>query len=178
MNIKTRPFTTGELQALLLHSNEPWRSIFHLAYATGLRISDLLQIPFNPDHDSIIVVEKKTGTARQIRITPSIAYDIRTIQNHGPLRVRRYLFPCRDVSSYRKAIVRYAALAKIDLDRIAFHSLRKTCATHISENIGIIAANQFLAHKSLNTTMRYIEQDAIVVSNFLEAQTNLLARLS
>lgn len=178
MNIKTRPFTVGELQALLLHSPEPWRSIFHLAYATGLRISDLLQIPYSTGHSSISVVEKKTGIERQIRITPSIAYDIQTIQNHGTLRVRKYLLPCRDVSSYRKAIVRYAALAKIDLDRIAFHSLRKTCATHISENIGVIAANQFLAHKSLNTTMRYIEQDVIVVSDFLEAQTHLIARLS
>lgn len=178
MNIKTRPFTEGELQALLLHSPEPWRSIFHLAYATGLRISDLLQIPYSIGQSSISIVEKKTGTERRIRITPSIAYDIQTIQNHGPWHVRKYLLPCRDISTYRKAIVRYAAMAKINLDRIAFHSLRKTCATHISENIGIIAANQFLAHKSLTTTMRYIEQDTIVVSDFLEAQTHLIARLS
>ena len=47
MNIKTRPFTQDEFQKLLWVAPDPWRSIFQIAYLTGLRISDLLEIPYS-----------------------------------------------------------------------------------------------------------------------------------
>ena len=176
MNIKTRPFTLFEIQSLVSHSPEPWRAIYMIAYQTGLRVSDLLRLPFRLPASPFYLSEKKTGNTRKIQISPSIASSWISIQSFGVQR--DFLFPFRDVSAYRKALVRHCAYCGIDLDRVAFHSIRKSTATHISENIGILAAMDFLGHKKLSTTMLYIEQDSVECANLLEANTHLFSRVN
>lgn len=166
MNIKTRPFTQEEFQKLLWVSPEPWRSIFHLAYLTGLRISDLLLLRSGSVPQRIIITEKKTGNVRNIQVNPSIITAWNRISAYS---TNEYLLPFRDQSSYRKAIYRYSAAAQIPLDRLAFHSIRKTTATQICNSMGIVAAYQFLGHKRISTTMKYIEMDALEIGGVLEA---------
>jgi hypothetical protein len=59
MNITTRPFSTEEAVLLILRSKTTLERNFFLALYTGLRISDLLKLPWNPCPDSIVVEEQK-----------------------------------------------------------------------------------------------------------------------
>ena len=187
MNIKTRPLSQSELLLLFGFSSPTWKAIFTIAYITALRVSDLINLTFdNIVGDRLEVVEQKTGKSKSIVIGPSLrmaldyfskpATRIQFSRMYSGDR-ENHLLPFSDPSSYRKAIVRYCALARIPLDRIAFHSLRKTAATAIAQNIGIIAANQFLGHSKLSTTMDYVEINSIEVSNLLEAREQFEGRM-
>lgn len=165
MNIKTRPLTQAEFQTLIWNTPNPWKSIFMLAYSTGLRISDLLLLEKKPCPPVLSVKEKKTGN----RVTFKVSDSIRDSWNYlysGPWE--KYLLPHRDVSTYRKALVRYCTLANIDTSRVAFHSIRKTTATTIFKSLGFMAANQFLGHVKQSTTMKYIEIDQVEIANALD----------
>ena len=168
MNIKTRPFTQDEFQKLLWVAPDPWRSIFQIAYLTGLRISDLLEIPYSEPPIILRITEKKTGTIRKIDVNLALRTCWNNLLSYSS---GVYLFPYRDASSYRKAIYRYCLKAQINLDRIAFHSIRKTCATDIYNRFGLVPAFQFLGHKRITTTMEYIEVSALEINNLLELTT-------
>lgn len=187
MNIKTRPLSQSELLQLYAASSPTWKAIFTIAYITALRVSDLIALTFdNIVGDRLEVKEQKTGKIKSIVIGPSLhnaleyffkpATRIQFSRMYSGDR-ETHILPFCDPSSYRKAIVRYCALAQIPLHRVAFHSLRKTAATTIASNIGIIAANQFLGHSKLSTTMDYVEINSIEVSNLLEAKEHFEGRM-
>lgn len=177
MNIKTRPFTLQEIHALFAVSPTAWRHIFKLAYVTALRVGDIINLDAKFPELEMSIVEQKTGKSKKIISGPAVkaAYEFfmnpayrKSITKYQTTRKNK-LLPFGSASTYRKATARYAAFAMIDLDRISFHSFRKTAATEITKNIGIFAAQKFLNHSRLSTTMLYIDQDAIEVSSLLEA---------
>lgn len=165
MNIKTRPLTQAEFQTLIWNTPNPWRSVFMLAYSTGLRISDLLRLEKKPCPPVLYVKEKKTGNKVSFKVTPSIkeAWDYLANQPGDT-----WLLQNRDPSTYRKALVRYCRLAGIDTSRVAFHSIRKTTATTIYKSLGFLAANQYLGHVKQSTTLKYIELDQVEIGSILE----------
>lgn len=186
MNIKTRPLTLCEYQKLVLASPPTWAHIFQLGFITAMRLSDLINLKWSDISNSINIVEGKTQKQRKIIIghqlhssldyfrDPGIRFQYRKFYGQGR---ENYVLPFKDPSGYRKALVRCCAFAQIDLGRIAFHSLRKTAATQISQNLGVIAASNYLNHTKLSTTMLYIEEDAIEVSSLLESSAMLTRRV-
>lgn len=181
MNIKTRPFTQKEIHSLFEVAPVDWRHIFRLAYVTALRVSDLINLDAKDPGIELSVIEGKTKKQKKIIVGPVVrsAFDFflnpeyrKSIDKYESTRKDK-LLPFGDSSTYRKATTRYAAYAMIDLNRISFHSFRKTAATEITKNLGIFAAQKFLNHSRITTTMLYIDQDAIEVSSLLEA-CNLL----
>lgn len=177
MNIKTRPFTQVEIRSLFDVAPIYWRHIFRLAYVTALRVSDLIALHAVDPGAEITIIEGKTKKLKKIIVGPAVkaAYDYFMNPDYR-LSIAKYqstregmLLPFGDPSSYRKATIRYASYAMIDLNRISFHSFRKTAATEITKNLGIFAAQKFLNHSRLATTLLYIDQDAIEVSSLLEA---------
>ena len=166
MNIKTRPLSQAEFQRLLAETPNPWKSIFTLAYCSGLRISDLLSLKRLPIGYDITLYEKKTHRKNTIPINPPMREAWMFLYNFHD---GEYLLPFRDTSTYRKALVRFCKRSNISPYRIAFHSIRKTTATTIYQSLGFVAASRFLNHAKLTTTMHYIELDAIEVSNLLES---------
>lgn len=186
MNTKTRPLTLAEYQSLIRHSPEPWSYIFQIAFITALRLGDLVDLTFDNIGDQITVVEQKTGKLKSIPIGPALRGCVdyfsspstrdRFHKQYSKGRII-HLLPFSDHSAYRKALVRCASYAMIPLERLAFHSLRKTAATMIAQNLGVIAASQYLNHSKLSTTMLYIEEDSIKVQNLLEAEAMLSLRV-
>lgn len=170
MNIKTRPFTPAEFQTLIFSTPQPWKSIYLMAFNTGLRISDLLALKRKPCPQVIDIIEQKTHRRNTIKVTPNIreAWDYLFNYHTG-----YYLFPYNDISTYRKALVRHCRKCGINTDRIAFHSIRKTTATSIYRSLGFAAASQFLNHAKLSTTMHYIEMDAVEIGSALDATINM-----
>lgn len=181
MNVKTRPFTQGELQALFNVTPVNWRHVFKLAYVTALRVSDLINLEAKDPGFELIVTEGKTKKQKKVLVGPAVraAYDyflnpdVRASIDKYKTTRKGMLLPFGDSSTFRKATIRYASYAMIDLYRISFHSFRKTAATEITKNLGIFAAQKFLNHSRLSTTMLYIDQDAIEVSSLLEAASLL-----
>ena len=147
MNIKTRPLTQAEFQVLIWNCTPYWKAVYLLAYSTGLRISDLLQLPNDPCPNVIVLREKKTKRINTIKVNNIIrdSWEQLRLNNNT-----KHLLVKRDVSTYRKSLVKHCKLAGIDTNRIAFHSLRKTTATTIYNSLGFVvsAADATLSRRS------------------------------
>lgn len=155
MNITTRPLSNDELRLLLMRSRSPWKQIYYIAVYTGLRISDLIRLPWTPEPDYRPIIEMKTKKPKLIMWTDSARGIWLNLYSYG--KPRKYLFPLGDISSYRKHLQRDCILLGIDGYRISFHSLRKTHATIIFKNFGIIQAKKSLNHSDMRTTESYLD---------------------
>lgn len=182
MNITTRPLTQDEAVRLLSSTPSPWTHIFSFSIRTGLRLGDIIRLRISDiGPSSISIIEEKTGKPKTIKLTDPIRNDIAFFRNPknrealGMYYEKRpdHVFPYGDPSTYRKALIRYCILAMIDLDRVSFHSLRKTAATIIFNELGISHASQFLGHSRVSTTMRYIEIDQVEISSIMDIHLHI-----
>lgn len=155
MNITTRPLLTDELIQLVLGTPTPWKEIFFLAAYTGLRVSDQLELPWQIDPPTWPIIEHKTGKKKYLAFTDMAIGYWRSLYNFGD--PRRFLYPARDVSTYRKALKARCIALGIPEQRIAFHSFRKTHALITYRENGLLAAKSTMNHSSLAVTEKYIE---------------------
>ena len=155
MNITTRPFSTEEAVLLILRSKTPWKEIFFLALYTGLRISDLLKLPWNPCPDSIVVEEQKTKKMKPILFTDLAKGYWNSLYSYGEKRT--FLYPFSDASTYRKSVQNHCKKIGIDPYRVAFHSLRKSHAVIAYREGGLLQAKSTMNHSSIRVTEKYIE---------------------
>lgn len=155
MNITTRPLSTEEVVMLIVKSRSPWKEIFFLALYTGLRISDLLDLPYEDCPDMLVISEKKTGKTKPIDFTDLAKGYWNSLYKYG--KPREFLFPYRDPSSYRKSIQSHCKKLGIDTYRIAFHSLRKSHAVIAYREGGLLQAKSTMNHSSIRVTEKYIE---------------------
>jgi len=159
MNVTTRPFTPDELKLLLMRSRLPWKAIYYIAVYSGLRISDLIRLPWSADPPLHSIVEKKTGKSKVIFWSDPARSLWFHLYKYG--RPRSFLFPGKDPSTYRKHLQLDCARFNISLHAISFHSFRKTHATILFRNHGILVAQKSLNHSSLSTTSSYVENALI-----------------
>lgn len=155
-NITTRPLSSKEIATLINKSKQPWKSIFFLSAFYGIRISDLMKLPFQehqPDHP---IYEQKTGKSIILPNSPLCVCHWRNLYKYG--NTRAYLFPFSDISTYRKALVSHAKRFGISTERLAFHSLRKSHAVIAYRTGGIVAAKTAMNHSSVSTTERYVSE--------------------
>ena len=144
------------------------RAILEVLFATGLRISELVNIKTNQvDKEGKIFVLGKGKKERFVYLTPRAIKHLNTYleirQDQSP-----YLFvPLRGLHASDKfkklstnylqeRIKRYRELLDINIPASA-HSLRHGFATYLAENGASPAAIQILlGHESLDTTTRYV----------------------
>jgi integrase len=169
MEILTRPLSESELFILVLNANDYYKNAMILSVATGLRISDLLQLKKSTPIPKFCITEQKTKIEHDVFL-PSWAVNswlffLRTSTD------QEYLFDVRDKSSYRKYIKRLAVDSGLLPNGIAWHSLRKTAADVICQNYGLSNAQLFLKHKSQKTTLAYVNFNNNIMENcFLAIQ--------
>ena len=155
-NITTRPLTTNELVALVTNSKPPWKHIFFLSAYLGLRISDLLTLPWTETPPEGPVFERKTKKYRSILWSELSTHHWKALWACG--QPRDYLFQFRDPSTYRKRLQAEAKRLGFSTPRISYHSLRKTHAVIAYRRGGMLAAKASMNHSSLNTTERYVSE--------------------
>lgn len=155
-NIVTRPLSNDEILTLTMKSRQPWKSIYFLAVYTGLRISDLVRIPYVDRPNSNYFFEKKTRKTKRIEWS-EVALSYWKALYHWGLP-RKKLFPFSEISTYRKHIQRDCSRLSISSGRVAFHSLRKSHAVIAYRSGGIAAAKIAMNHSSERTTTAYIER--------------------
>jgi len=149
------------------------RTALTLAYATGLRVSEVTRLKVS-DIDSrrgIIRVEQgKGGKDRQVMLSDQLLNILRAYWRLTRPRPRIWLFPSRDLNRpiHPRVLNGACALARetADLDKqVTSHTLRHSFATHLLEagtDIRIIQA--LLGHSSLTTTALYAQVATSTIS--------------
>lgn len=155
MNITTRPLSTDEVVILVSKSPGPWKQIYFLAVYTGLRISDLMALPWQPDPVTDPVIEKKTKKPKSFIWTDLSIGHWKALYAQGS--PREFLLPFQDPSTYRKRVQADCVRYNLNPFRVAFHSFRKSHAVIAYRDGGLLQAKSTMNHSSLSITERYIE---------------------
>jgi len=164
--------TVDEVNALLdidVENNFDYRNkaILELMYATGLRISEVVDLEFkNIDFDDCIV--RVMGKGSKERIVPINEYALETLQDY--INIARpemlikgennYLF----INNHGNKMTRQAIFKMIKKEcevkgitkNISPHTLRHTFATHLLENgADLRVIQELLGHSDISTTQIY-----------------------
>jgi site-specific recombinase XerD len=145
-------------------TNLKHKTIVTLMYATGIRISELINLDVSHvliDRAQLKVVKGKGGKDRIIAI-PDIVLDLLLVylDIYGPRRIliesytkgQRY-----SSSSVAKIIKRAASKAGVPFS-VSAHSLRYAYATHHIENgTDLVSLQQQLGHHNITTTIKYVK---------------------
>lgn len=152
----------------LRNNNPKYAMVFKFGINTGLRISDIIPIKvcdiFNKNFqfkDYLIVVEKKTGKQKKIKLNNTLRESLKCYVLHQALTFNDYLFPSQK-GGYVGRIQIYRVLKEsaeiLNIENFGTHSLRKTWGYwtyKISKyNIGLIMDT--FNHSSPSVTLRYI----------------------
>lgn len=172
------PHPLNESQALTLvedietFADEPWvglrnKALFILLYATGIRISEALNLKGNclPLKDRLTIL----GKGKKQRIVPVIPQVITAVEEYikacpFPIQSDTHLFLGAkggglNASVAQKALRHYRRIAGLP-EYVTPHALRHSCATHLmTETKDIRAIQELLGHASLSTTQIYTNID-------------------
>jgi integrase len=150
-----------EIKSILLRQSGRDHFLFVMGINTGLRISDLLPLKVKDVRDKthILIKETKTKKEKRFRINDNLKTAVeeyvRGLNNDD------YLFPSQRsgkpitrVQAYR---ILNDAAAKVGLDEIGTHTLRKTFGYHFYQKTKDVALLQELFnHSAPSVTLRYI----------------------
>jgi integrase/recombinase XerD len=138
------------------------RAAMEIAYAAGLRLSEVLRLKLS-DIDSqrmILRVEQGKGKKdRNVMLSPTLLQTLRTYWKQ--CRPRVWLFPGHGgkrplhATLFQRAFRQAKDQARITKP-VSFHSLRHSFATQLLESgVNVRTIQALLGHRSLATTQRY-----------------------
>ena len=160
------------------------RAMFELMYASGLRISELVNLRVQNIHVKARFVQV-TGKGRVERIVPindfALAYVVEYIENHRQHSVtansKDFLFLSRagsrqgsqmSNSAFYQTMMRYMTKARIPMV-YSPHSIRHAFATHLlNAGVDILSISRMLGHANVNTTTVYASYAINHLKIFLE----------
>tara|TARA_R110000868_G_scaffold21626_2_gene89689 strand:+ start:637 stop:1554 length:918 start_codon:yes stop_codon:yes gene_type:complete len=177
--------TVAMMERLLdVISNIRDRAMFELMYASGLRISELVNLKVQNIHVKNRFVQV-TGKGRVERIVPindyALAYVVEYMTNHRPAFVtansKNFLFLTRagtctgsqmSNSGFYQIMMKY--MGKAGIERVySPHSIRHAFATHLmNAGVDILTISKMLGHASVNTTSIYTHYAKDHLKAFLE----------
>ena len=154
----------AQLLAVCRHAKS--RTFFTLAYATGLRLSELCHLRVEhidsaADRMCIRVVQGKGAKDRYVPLAPDVLEHLRAWWQLA--RCRDWLFcaardsaqalDAKSVQRWYRAACAHAGITK----RGGIHTLRHCYATHLLEaGVDLYSLSQWLGHNHVSTTMRYL----------------------
>lgn len=144
-------------------------ALMEMLYATGLRVSELLMLPYplNQPEAEYIVVRGKGGRERMVPLSPPA---IRALSDYDEVRTRflrraadgKWLFPSRSRGGhltrqrFSQLVKELAEAAQIDPSKVSPHTLRHAFASHLLANgADLRAVQQMLGHADISTTQIY-----------------------
>jgi len=138
------------------------RMLLQLAYACGLRGSELLHLQVTDIDSSRLIIHVREGKGRKDRLvplSPRLLEELRAYWRR--YRPAAWLFPgafpgrpLNDGSLHRlcQRVVKRSGLTKA----VTLHTLRHSFATHLLEaGIDVVTVQTILGHSNLKTTARY-----------------------
>lgn len=155
-----------EVQRLLTHAaNQKHRTMLMTAYASGLRLSEVLHLRVSHIDSARMTIRVVQGKGGQDRDTLLSARLLEALRAYWKVtRPSDWLFPARkdparpmDRSSLQKAYLtakRRASLTKPG----GIHTLRHCFATHLLEaGVDLHTIQRLMGHRHLSTTARYLQ---------------------
>lgn len=149
--------------------HEAARSFLMLAYATGLRLSELrhLRVVDIDSHADRMCIRVEQGKGAKDRYVPLAADVLELLRRHwrlaGLARTQPWLFPSpedasRPISDTSPQKWYHAARADAGIPKPGgIHTLRHCYATHTLEaGVDLYTLSRWLGHKHVSTTSRYL----------------------
>jgi integrase/recombinase XerD len=139
------------------------RLLLQVAYACGLRLSEVLSLQVRDIDSARMVIHVRHGKGNKDRLVPMslrLLEELRAYwRQHRP---RTWLFPGHKpdqplsgggVQRVFRRVLKRAGLSK----RCSMHTLRHSYATHLLEaGVDLLTLKSLLGHRSLETTARYL----------------------
>ncbi len=138
------------------------RALLETAYATGMRVSEVVRLHLSDIDSQRMVIRVEQGKGRKDRYVMLSASLLETLRQYWRAsKSKVFLFPGLgekkplDVSVAQRAFQQARYKAGIE-KRVSFHSLRHSFATHLLEDgANVRRVQALLGHRSLETTQRY-----------------------
>lgn len=144
-------------------------ALMEMLYATGLRVSELLTLPYplQQPKAEYVVVHGKGGRERMVPLSPPA---VQALADYDEVRARflrrasdgKWLFPSRSRGGhltrqrFSQLVKELAEAAKIDPSKVSPHTLRHAFASHLLANgADLRAVQQMLGHADISTTQIY-----------------------
>ncbi len=153
-----------EVELLLDASSNPkHRILLRTAYATGLRVSELVHLQVSDIHSQRMLIRVDQGKGRKDRYTLLSARLLAELRDYFRMaRPQTWLFPSPRIegpisrSAAQDAYDKAKQRAGITRGR-GIHTLRHCFATHLLEaGVDLKTIQELLGHRSILTTARYL----------------------
>lgn len=154
-------------------SNIKHKTIITLGYACGLRVSEIINLKWKHiDRDQEIILIKCSKGFKD-RIVPINTAIINLLENYwNEYKTKSYVFKGQDWRQQYSPTSCTAIVKKYIGVKYRFHSLRKSCATHLYDLGNDLAKIQdLLGHKNEKTTRIYVKESHKSIKNLTELIT-------
>ena len=145
------------------------RALLELLYATGLRVSELVSLPYDavPNDKDIILVRGKGNKERLVPMgqpAKSALAEYKAVRRHYLKndQTSPWLFPSAAKQGhltrqrFGQRLKELARLAEIDPAKVSPHALRHSFASHLlAHGADLRAVQQMLGHADISTTQIY-----------------------
>ncbi|HLF14353.1 MAG TPA: site-specific tyrosine recombinase/integron integrase [Bacteroidota bacterium] len=165
--------------------NVKHRTLLMLAYATGLRVGEIVALrveDIDASRGQIHVRGGKGKKDRYVMFPESMRQDLHQYWFRAGLPVKGWLFPgagperhlsIRSAQTVFTRAVRETGIAK----PVSFHTLRHSFATHLMEQgTDLLFIQALLGHQSIKTTQIYTHVSTRAISKLRSPLDNLLGR--
>lgn len=159
------------LQIIRTTQNLKHRLIISLAYASGLRVGEIVNLKIGDIdfHKNIINVRGGKGNKDRQTIFPQkLAEEIQVLINDRPPNQHLFVNPKNKKLTTRtlQKIFKNTAQKAGIVSNVTFHSLRHSFATHLIENgVNLRYVQHLLGHSNIRTTQIYIKVTNLKLKN-------------
>ena len=157
-------FSAEEIKRMILSpSNIKHRTILCVAYAGGLRISEIVNLKIHDIDASRMVMTLRGAKGkkdRQVMLSDKLLDILRTYYAAQEIKPRKWVFEGANFSQYSmRSIQEIMKRAKADArinKKGSIHALRHSFATHLLESgTDILTIKELLGHSNIKTTLNY-----------------------
>ena len=138
------------------------RAMLELVYASGLRVSELCELPMTANLGDKLLIHGKGAKERIVPMHPGAVHALNKwldIRGDNP---SKYVFPSNGASGhitrdgFFKILKKCAVLSGIDPHRVSPHVLRHSFASHLlAGGANLRAIQTMLGHEDISTTQIY-----------------------
>lgn len=173
-SIRLQPVIPRDLLLLKIEciSNIKHRLIIILGYSCGLRVSEVINLKWEHINRSEEVILIKNSKGNKDRLVPINKRIIDTMEIYWhKYKTKNFVFSGQNKNSKYSRTSCNILVKKYIGSQYRFHSLRKSCATHLYELGDDLAKIQdLLGHKNEKTTRIYVSQS----TNSIKQLTSLI----
>ncbi len=159
--------STDEIELLISSAGDTknslrLRAMIELLYASGLRVSELCELPVTAILGDKLLIHGKGAKERMVPMHPGAIHALSKWMDARGDNPSKYVFPTNAAAGhitrdgFFKILKKCAVLAGIEPDRVTPHVLRHSFASHLlAGGANLRAIQTMLGHEDISTTQIY-----------------------